>query len=349
MNPTDSRSRNATVPAQYLSIQYLRGLAAMMVVVHHARDPMPWLFNPLARFEALAHGVDVFFVISGFIMYAAARHEPPLDFARKRIIRIAPLYWLATITVVAIELAQGHGISRLNVIRSLSFVPFYNPTHDNLIWPLLVPGWTLNYEMFFYLLFGLALLSRRLLITLTVAISALVLIGWAGVPANALAVTYTDPLLLEFLAGIWLGFASQRFSLRGFAPLLPLGLVALLLGDLSTMPRLLTYSVPAVAIVLGALALEARSTMPRIGWAKMLGDASYSLYLSHFIVMGMPLALFPHLPLTGWVQFVAFVLTAVALSLVVGLALHQWVERPVTRWLSESTRRKPLLPAHDLA
>ena len=348
MNSADNDSRNATAPVQYLSIQYLRGLAAMMVVVFHARDPAPWLFSPLARFEALAHGVDIFFVISGFIMYAAARNELPLDFARKRIIRIVPLYWLATLAVVAIALAQGHGISRLNLIWSLMFVPFYNPTHNNLIWPLLVPGWTLNYEMFFYLLFGIALVSRRLLPVLTVAIVVPVLAGFGRVPANALAQTYTDPILLEFLAGIWIGYASQRWSLHRFAPLLPIGLVAVLLGDLSSWPRVITYGIPAVAVVLGAVAWEARTGPRTIGWAKTLGDASYSIYLSHFILMEIPAAIFPQLPLTGWPQFLAFVVTAVALSLVGGLALHRWVERPLTRWLIAITRSRPMTKIEKL-
>ena len=140
-----------------LSIQYLRAVAALMVVFHHIINAKPWLFNPLENYPSLATGVDIFFVISGFIMYVAARNEAPLEFLKKRIIRIVPLYWVATLAFVIVK-TKLHIFSLtpedwLHIAKSLAFIPHHDPTNPGKIWPYLIQGWTLNYEMFFYLIF----------------------------------------------------------------------------------------------------------------------------------------------------------------------------------------------------
>jgi exopolysaccharide production protein ExoZ len=134
-------------------IQILRGLAALLVLIHHVLEESQPLFgghipSPLVLLGA--SGVDIFFVISGFIMYYTNRHrfgrkDAPVDFLGRRIIRIVPLYWLCTIAVVLLQIGGLYAhkkITGTTLGLSLLFLPNANIVHG--------VGWTLNYEMYFY-------------------------------------------------------------------------------------------------------------------------------------------------------------------------------------------------------
>ena len=265
------------------SIQYLRGVAALLVVVFHiCATVCPG--NPFLAFKAGAHGVDVFLVISGFVMYTAARSEPVATFFHRRLIRIAPLYWIATSVFVTINiLITGAPISRLNLIRSMLFIPFFNPSFNGKVWPLLVPGWTLSYEAFFYALFGFALYLRRPMIVVWLIIPVLVLCGLTYQPHNALWQTYTSQLLMEFAAGMLIGWLATWVELGRLSFLLPVGAVAIILSDFVTLPPTLYAGTAACCVVLGALALESSGRLRRSRSALLLGDASYSIYLCHVL------------------------------------------------------------------
>jgi exopolysaccharide production protein ExoZ len=312
-----------------ISIQYLRAFAAMLVVVHHARNPEPWLYNPMVGIQFAAHGVDIFFVISGFIMYTAARDEPVTTFVWRRIWRVIPLYWLATLAVVAIGLVSGEEFSRLNLVRSLVLIPFENPTYAGKIWPLLVPGWTLMYEMFFYAIFGLALTTGRVVIVATAMVVGLVVIGLLVSPTGAAAVTYTSPLMIEFVIGLWLGVAFRYLRFPGLWALLLIGIVALPVLEMAKFPSVLQGLFPAVLIVTGALALEQRIRVPNIGLGKLLGDASYSIYLSHTLIMIGSNKVIEQLPLVGPLQFAAMIGATAVLAALGGVAVFRWIERPL--------------------
>ena len=197
-----------------LPIQSLRGIAALAVVWHHATNQVagmaafvPWGFG--------VSGVDVFFVISGFIMVVTTwdRRITPTEFWRRRFLRVVPLYWLLTLAMVAIALAAPSLFKSLKVapatlLESLLFVPHFSQSFPGNVWPLLVPGWTLNFEMFFYVVFGTLLVLPRTarMQTLVAALVGLVAIGTLLGPfENAAAQTYTHPMLLEFAGGALLG------------------------------------------------------------------------------------------------------------------------------------------------
>jgi len=105
-----------------------------------------------------------------------------------------------------VELTPEH------ILASLFFVPHYNPSYPGKIFPVLVPGWTLNYEMFFYLVFAICLFlpARLRLAGLVGTLGALVAAGWIAAVSSPVAVTYTNPLLLEFLAGVLIGYCWRR-------------------------------------------------------------------------------------------------------------------------------------------
>ena len=111
-----------------------------------------------------AAGVDIFFVVSGFIMVVTTmkRDMAPGEFLLHRIARIVPVYWVVTILLFAIVMYgfKPVGIMRMQpdwLAKSLLFIPF---DRDGRVEPIISVGWTLNYEMFFYLLFALGLFVR---------------------------------------------------------------------------------------------------------------------------------------------------------------------------------------------
>lgn len=325
-------------------IQYLRAAAAIGVVVFHAGE------RTGLHFAIGAAGVDVFFVVSGFIMWVIAdrRQFSPSTFLRDRLERIAPLYWIATGVMVAGGLAGLFPNMRLtawHVFASLAFVPHISPSNGE-IWPLLVQGWTLNYEMFFYVVFAATLLlpQRMRLVSLGLVLVGLVACGMLARSPNPLLQTYTNPLILEFLLGavigkLWLdgivpspavGIALILVSLAGFAAVgaTYVGFNAFVLGPL------------AGGLVYGFLALERAAMLKRIPAVAYLGDASYSIYLWHALAVSVIAKFGALLALPAVITFTLAVLLGVA----VGVASYELLERPLVRLLKARRRSEIVQP-----
>ena len=141
------------------SIQYLRGIAALMVVLLHVRVQLGRMGYGGYWPEFLMAGVDIFFVISGFIMWVTTfdGSTTPWQFLFRRFVRIIPVYWLLTTTTVAVMLVapsavQSGRFDSIHVLSSYLFIPTVHPL-TGMMEPVLIPGWTLNYEMFFYIIF----------------------------------------------------------------------------------------------------------------------------------------------------------------------------------------------------
>ncbi len=329
-----------------ISIQLLRAVACLMVLLHHARNPKDWMFSPLTGWD-FTTGVEIFFVISGFIMYAAARQEAPREFMRRRIIRIAPLYAIATL-VWALWLGfHGLPVRDLgHLAMSLLIVPHANPTHPSLIWPVLTPGWTLCYEMFFYILFAAGLATRRLGLMTAGVILPLVALGFAFDPQGAIAHAYTAPILLAFLAGMAIAWAHERASFARAWPLALVGAAALAAHATPWAELSKVWIVAASAcLVAGAVALEPILRTPRLSGLRAVGDASYAIYLFHTLVLAQVLWTGHALRLTGWPQFLLLLGAGMTLSIAAGLAVHRWVERPLLRVLLRLGKPRPRPPA----
>lgn len=318
----------------YTTVQYLRAIAALLVVLHHARNPTHWLFNPLEHFHGFAKGVDIFFVISGFIMAAIGAKESPSEFAKKRLIRVAPIYWMGTILVtmqIGLKLGFDKELIR-HFLLSLSFVPHLNP--DGEIFPILVPGWTLNYEMFFYGIFCLCLLSKHPVRVCLVALLSLTALGLLHPMSTPAAVVYTNVKLTEFAAGLLLGAYRHTIVKQSWlAALMPIGI-----GTLFFSHHWAITTVGALLIVAAALASE--KFTKKFGPLKTMGDASYFLYISHPFAIGVNYKLWSKVPLTGAWQFAGFLTTAILLSCVVGILGHFVIEKPLTQFLQRKFVRK---------
>ncbi len=327
------------------SIQYLRAAAALMVVLFHAQGMASEYFGARAPSFGAA-GVDIFFVISGFIMWTttASGSITPLSFIQHRILRIVPLYW--TITLL---LYFGWFIFRdraalppvADLIQSLLFIPYFS-TRSGEIQPLLIAGWTLNFEMFFYLVFAGGLLQsrlRRLLFVGAVLCGLVSLRLWVP-PATAMALTYTSPLMIEFAIGCLIGIAYENRALPRSAIIVCAAvlLIAAGLGTLfATMSlsaadisayRFVCWGLPAALIVIGGICLEPQLRHWRL--PALLGDASYSIYLTHSVALAAlkNVVVFAGGAL-GLTATILFLIAGCLLSTATGVAVYYLVEKPL--------------------
>lgn len=318
------------------SIQYLRAIAALLVVVYHA------MTRAHMHFGMGAAGVDIFFIISGFIMWKISETESdPKRFLVRRVIRIVPLYWGVTCFIAACaiilpgKIFPNIVVDFISIIKSLSFIPYANATGD--IYPILVPGWTLNFEMAFYVLFGACLLAPRKwqLPIMTLVMLIAVLLRAVLTSNNPLFLTYTNPIILEFLVGAWLAEGVNRglkVPIAASAALVACGIGALVAHEilrieLDPLLRAIWWGGAAFLIVSGAIMLELGGWMPKVPLLKQLGDASYSIYLLHGLVVAAMLLLLRH---AGPVVLIVGVSVT---SCVVGYVSYRLFERPVGSWL----------------
>jgi exopolysaccharide production protein ExoZ len=330
-------------PREIISLQYLRAVAALLVVFHHARNPGNGLFDPISHWNFGQAGVDMFFLISGYIMFAVAKADPPIQFLMRRLIRIAPLYWLATILLYA-QISIGFpGVlpNTEQLLKSLLFIPQYHWESPKEVWPLVVPGWTLQYEMYFYAIFAIGLTVRRLVpVSLAIGLLAIA-IGWAvpgWIVGDAVLVTYTSPIIIEFFAGMLIAIIHQRYTLESFSIALPVGVIALIgIGNLDA-SRLVIWGLPTLLIFVGTLAVEDAQKLPRVPLLKLLGDASYSIYLAHAFVLQIGLFAWWRVPVRGWPQFLIFTPTALIGCAFVGVLVHRFIEMPILLRLQPKKR-----------
>lgn len=331
---------------QLASIQVLRAVAALAVVLFHFSVSVQQDFHLTAQpfFPAGATGVDIFFVISGFIM-AYTTNKPdqhsPGQFIAKRLARIAPLYWVLTLSIFALALAAPNLLRSASatpeeLLRSLFFIPYARP--DGMVEPVLFLGWTLNYEMFFYTVFAIALIVSgrwRLPIAMSM-IAALAAAGYALRIPNTLYAFYTSGIMLEFVWGILLFMAFDRWPalMKRGSLVWILGAALLLLQNNVEfgLPREIEKGLPSLLIVAGVLGSGLKDGALRRAAAR-IGDASYSLYLGHPYALAIA-ARFAIAAL-GATAISAAAAGLIGLTLALGAALASFflLERPSNDWL----------------
>jgi len=358
------KNGKAFIPSEFRGVQALRGLAACMVIVFHATGVwVQHVGGPVGIWGNGASGVPVFFVISGFVMTISTAGKkngphPARDFMERRLVRIVPLYWLITgLTLLklfavhlvpSLENAGSHvTVSFGYIVSSLLFLPQHNSL--GIVQPVVLVGWTLFFEMFFYLLFACALALRikelRLLTPIMIGLAVLGIIHGSFGPAIGIL---ASPLLLEFLAGVVIAQLAQvGYSWR---PVVAGVVGAVSLVGLLTVPLnaffgidWLTCGTFAVLLVFCVVSLEARiwEKIPR--WVLAIGEASYSLYLIHvllfsFIVKGiMKLGLLSP-GATHRTGEIATVLLFAVPSILISLLVYRWIEAPINNTLRYKLR-----------
>ncbi len=291
------------------NIQGLRAIAVLLVVATHLL-PVEIKY---AQFDFIlpqflmigASGVDLFFLISGFVMVAVTRNafESPnaiKHFMYHRVTRIYPLYWFYSVLILCVYLIQPTLVNssqgnQVNILASFLLLP------QELL-PLVNVGWTLIHEMYFYIIFGLLLFlaKKRLLFALLIW-GMIVVIGHNALSwsENPFITFYFHPLTLEFIAGCLIAIRYYDDSLEGNALVLAIiavlfWLLAYSLFQISTGERLpmgglrvIIFGIPAGFILYAALLYEKNHAMIMPKWLCKIGDASYSIYLSHVIVLSI--------------------------------------------------------------
>lgn len=347
---------------RFHGVQALRFAAATAVVVTHAVDLAGTRLGletvlaggTLENFGAV--GVDVFFVISGFIIATTTQGQTGVGaagaFLWRRFRRVAPIYWLLSLPIL-IGMARGGTLSPEVAAATFLFWPF---SGLEMTFPALGPGWTLCFEMLFYAGFGLAIAGR--------AMAGGRRVGWGlvGTYAAMLAVGlvvaapvlrfWGAPIILEFLLGVgiasvWrreprrLGLWAVGLALVGFGLGLVFGYggiddVRALNDPWNGLRRVLIWGLPSALLVFGVVRMERTDRAPgRLARAAaFMGDASYSIYLVHVLVIRALGRMFE----SGMVALPgdSVVGLTVLASLAAGAVVHVWVERPLLKVMTPS-------------
>jgi peptidoglycan/LPS O-acetylase OafA/YrhL len=345
-----------------VGIQLLRGLAALLVVSHHSLEEARAISPNLAPewlIRAGAGGVDIFFIISGFIIYSvtygrsATDPERPGVFLLKRFLRIFPIYWICLAATLA--LWASHLFFRglhLNAGIVLSCV-FLLPTKTQIIGV----AWTLVFEMYFYYLFAVSLLLRNA--RLSVALTAGFILAAIGLshflPAGSWQDVLSNPIALEFCFGLVLSHFIHEPFLRGawlrylWLPGLVLMGVAAAYAEndgftsgIAPAVRWFAWGIPALLVAVSFITIPFQKTL----FTRLLlpvGNGSYSIYLTHPLMM-IGFAFLIKTRLAGFPHPLLLVAVMVATCLAFGLAVHYLVEQPVLARLRARFELSPPMP-----
>jgi peptidoglycan/LPS O-acetylase OafA/YrhL len=349
---------------KFESLEMIRALAALSVVFFHTTIIFTGRTGIVpfgGVFGAGSRGVDLFFVLSGFIIayiHAADIGRPGRvgHYFYSRFVRIYPNVWIVTLLALAVYLIGFGGADKASKLQPWSIGASFMllPQHGD---ALVNVTWSLKYEIFFYLLFALAILRQSLGLWLILLWQASVLavylsgrqLEWSW------ASFYLRPIVLEFGLGLisaWIVINRARFALldnrRFVTAMLVLGVTIFAAADLvqayapdalAALPDFLVFGVSAALIVisLAVIDIQRRYTVPRL--LVLLGGASYSIYLVHFSTISL-LAAF--LTRGSRVPMNDAVFLGVALvGVFFGLLFHQGIDRPLHRFLRRRQQRAP--------
>jgi exopolysaccharide production protein ExoZ len=335
-----------------------------LVIIEQKYLPGSPIVPDLFKFGAA--GVDLFFVISGFIITMITRgsFEQPGETSRflaRRVVRIYPIYWFYCLLLLAVFLVNpamvNSSYGRPDLLKSFLLIPDVEPM-------LLAVAWTLSFEMFFYLVFAVALwglterqtkLAILLWIPVTIA-GALLLQPTAKDPF--LTVIFS-PLILEFIVGSLVASYASRLTERGGAVCLCIG-VLWILGGMSLLyvtgmtsqgdwAWVAVFGGGSALLLAGFVNLEDRMKWRHRGWLVLLGDASYSLYLAHVLTLSAVGRVWQYLFAgPSALNHLAALGIAVFLTIAWAIVSYRLIEMPILKSLRVLTDRpKRLAPIKD--
>jgi len=336
------------------SIEYLRGVAALLVICYHFRFLINDFFIPGLGdffFEGAAVGIDLFFMISGFVITYSTRHPISIyAFVSKRCVRIYPLFFVCVTLFVVLS---GNYSVKEYLCGLLFMAQDYSATPPFFGYHLLMPAWTLQYEVLFYALFSVGLWTSHQYRSYVTAVLLLFstmglqyfyakevsLSGYAAI-SNDVGILriMSSPLFLEFILGMLLAEIYSRtpfFTFSRTAVFVSYGCVVFFCACYFSNYRgghgLLNYGVWAFILLIGNLLLEKSGQLKSHTTLYFLGKISYSLYLVHFVVLFFFNTHVVFLSKTfNWVSLFLLLITV---SIMSAYILHQWIERPSIQWL----------------
>ena len=326
------------------NIQALRAFAAVIIVIFHTGFGIPHL-RPIGSF-----GVDIFFVISGYIMARICETNSSF-FLRRRLIRIVPPYWAMTILLffVAMRFPDLMGATRASgteLWKSLLFIPFYKSS--GLLRPLLFVGWSLNYEMFFYVAIsaGLLLVPRRPLLFASGLVLAVTALCHPFKSHGPLVAFYGDTIMVEFVLGIAAYEIARRVPqafahrTRGYSlAVLVLSILTLMALQGTIAPGMPfgweIFELLSMSVVLSASLMSQGGWDTDLAWLVLIGDASYILYLIHpYCEYLISRVIVPFVPALN-ISYLPGCTIAVSISILLAILLHLKLERPLVALLNQ--------------
>jgi exopolysaccharide production protein ExoZ len=316
---------------QLKSIHYLRAVAAIMVVIFHIFNNVTFMRAYAGSVYWLQGGVEIFFVISGYVMVKSTENGSvsPKQFITQRAKRIIPMYWIATVaTMMQID---GRWDFK---IKSFLFIPAQHP-ENKMMQPVLEPGWTLNYEMFFYVIFALSLfLNRKHQVPFVATFIVTMVFLGLSVDGNKVYEFYGRPIILEFLMGMMIAKMPIRWPIA----FLPAGFLLMYFLQPYSVDRVFKLGLPAMMIVAGAISAEIYIRHSKI--LNLLGSASFSIYLFHLITIGIILHLYSAIGLNHF----TFLIISLIASLICGCAFYWTLERPIIAYFNkQKIKEQPLM------
>jgi exopolysaccharide production protein ExoZ len=327
------------------NIQALRALAAVMVIVVHLESIVTGMGGSKADSGLFSVGVDLFFMISGFIMVytTSARNIGPVAFLLNRFARIAPFYWAITLFVVITtllipSLTPNTAITGSNLLKSLLFIPYIR--YDGMIRPILFLGWSLNLEMMFYVIFAVSLLIRDIRLRIVCCVGFLLL-------AVIVGLTFHDrfspeirfllqPLLLEFAIGMVIGAIFRYLPTSPLAGQISVFVIPLSFAMLLLMSRYFesayipVASLPAALLLVSCLIANRSGYIIRSPAVLLVGNASYAIYLVHPFVTQVIVRVSEKFAPLGIATSTVLLLAAMMAAVLAGIAAHFVIEKPLS-------------------
>lgn len=267
------------------------------------------------------------------------------EFIRDRLIRIVPLYWILTSVIALVLLFFPSVFSKIkfdsvHVLTSYLFIPSTN-SEGIAAPPIVIVGWTLIYEMWFYFIFAfLICFTRRHILPLVAIIFGSLSLLSLMKSGNLYLQVYTSPTMLEFVFGCCIGtlyFRDAPFAKKTSIGLILIGVLLLFVFaqykiDFS-LPRFVYSGIPSTLIIAGVVFLERNNSWPRLPLFERIGDSSYSLYLTHpfsLLLIGKLLLMIDPL---HWLYGGFILLVMIPASILVGFAVHRLIEKPLDQYL----------------
>lgn len=323
------------------SIQYMRAIAAFLVVIHHAAwKGVQFSNDPLHWFHVGSIGVDLFFIISGFIMCYTVNKKKVLflNFIKDRFVRIIPLYWLLTSLALIGYLVFPEKINssggETDILASYTLFPSEGKY-------LINNGWTLSYEFLFYFIFSTSLLMNLYIKFLLpcLIIFTFYIFGFIINSDNYFFLFLTSHYILEFSFGILAFYIFQKniksFYWAVFFILISIVFVLYVNINIDNVKpnRIIQFGLPSFVFFIGVILMEpifrTKSNFFLSRLLIALGDSSYSLYLSHIFTLVIFSVLFSYLGINE--NGISFILLLVIFSLVIGHICYVCVEKPLLK------------------
>jgi exopolysaccharide production protein ExoZ len=338
------------------SIQFLRGLAALIVVIYHTAGYIKVNFSPVVFLDDFFNfgfaGVDLFFVISGFIILFTSKKyinnpESIGEYLKKRFVRIYPIYWIILSILFLLSWFIPFLLNK-NVFKTEFPDNFSSYINTIFLLPkhlaINAASWTLSYELYFYLVFSLIILSKKLkfIPLLILAISfynSIILNPNADFIKPTYFTFFFSGYNFEFMFGVLICQFYHKINFSKILSILFVFISVVIItqlghnvGDFDTYKRIITFGMPSGLILLSLLNLEKNHGLRFSKFLIMLGDASYVLYLIHFPMMlllnKIPVLLGYSFSINTEIYYSYFIIISIVIT---SIYIHKWVEKPLNK------------------